>query len=384
MAVQHFFAPNMRQAMGLVKNALGSEAIIYNHRKINGGIEIEAGLESDEDPIVQTRPKVNSELNARPVAKSEISGELLKNMQDEISLLRGLLENQLAGLAWNERERKNSVETLLLKRLREMDIDRDLCETIIQAVPKDMDVENAWVHVQQYLVNAIGIADQSFLSKGSIVALVGPTGVGKTTSIAKIAARYILRNGSNDVGLISTDSYRVAAREQLQVYGQLLNVPVLSANTTQELQHAIYKLQDRNLILIDTAGISHRDRELIKKLALINKTDHEIKTQIVISANSQSNCLHDTIKTFQFANLQGSILTKIDEASSLGPAISNIIKHRLPVAFISNGQRVPEDLQIARSSTIVSCALNFLQKSEREMSTTELAENFSGELVDAC
>lgn len=390
MAIQHFFAPDMRQAMILVKNALGSDAIIYTHRKVNGGIEIDAGLEFEQEPTAQQKNSEVDTVKAEPEqrfpidAKPDLSETLLKNMQDELALLRSLLENQLAGLAWQDRERKNSVETLLLKRLREMDIDSDLCETIIQSVSTDTDLESAWLQVQKYLMSAIKVANQDLLTKGSIVALVGPTGVGKTTSIAKIAARYILRNGSSDVGLISTDSYRVAAREQLQVYGKILNVPVLSANSAEELQHAIYKLQDRNLILIDTAGVGHRDKELIQKLALINKTKHKVKTQIVISANSQSSCLAEAIKMFQFANLQGALLTKVDEASSLGPAISNIIKYDLPVAFISNGQRVPEDLQIAKPATILSYALSFLQKSEREISTTELAENFSGELVDAC
>lgn len=391
METRHFFAPDMRQAMKLIKSTLGKEAIIYSQRKVTGGIEIEAGLETLPEPEIVDKSagqptavsKNTAPQSGENITEKVVPDPMLKNVQDELSLLRSMLENQLAGFAWQERGRRSPVETVLLKRLRELEIDTYTCEDIIKQVRLSGDVEESWIRVQQHLLNSIPTPDEELLSKGSIVALVGPTGVGKTTSIAKLAARYILRHGSNEVGLISTDSYRVAAIEQLQVYGQILNAPVLSANSSQELQHAIYKLQDKSVILIDTAGVGHRDKELTKKLSILNKTSHDVKTLLVLSANNQPGCLEQAIKTFQVSHLKGCILTKLDEANNLGHIISKLIKYKLPAYFISNGQRVPEDLQVAKPSALLNYALTLQQKYNHSLTDDELATSFSGEIAHA-
>jgi flagellar biosynthesis protein FlhF len=182
------------------------------------------------------------------------------------------------------------------------------------------------------------------MAQGGVVALVGPTGVGKTTSVAKIAARYAMRHGYDQVALVTTDSYRIAAHEQLRTYARILGVPVRVANDADELRTTLDNLADRSLVLIDTAGMSQRDRRLAEQFHTLVTGAPTVQTYAVLAANTQPGGLDETVHAFRGAELDGCVLTKIDESTSLGPALSTIIEQSLPLAFLSDGQRVPEDL----------------------------------------
>ncbi|MFW6191077.1 MAG: AAA family ATPase, partial [Thiohalospira sp.] len=182
------------------------------------------------------------------------------------------------------------------------------------------------------------------MAQGGVVALVGPTGVGKTTSVAKIAARYAMRHGYDQVALVTTDSYRIAAHEQLRTYARILGVPVRVANDADELRTTLDNLADRSLVLIDTAGMSQRDRRLAEQFHTLVTGAPTVQTYAVLAANTQPGGLEETVHAFRGAELDGCVLTKIDESTGLGPALSTIIDQSLPLAFLSDGQRVPEDL----------------------------------------
>ena len=186
--------------------------------------------------------------------------------------------------------------------------------------------------------------DRDVMAQGGVVALVGPTGVGKTTSVAKIAARYAMRHGYDQVALVTTDSYRIAAHEQLRTYARILGVPVRVANDADELRTTLDNLADRSLVLIDTAGMSQRDRRLAEQFHTLVTGAPTVQTYAVLAANTQPGGLDETVHAFRDAELDGCVLTKIDESTSLGPALSTIIEQSLPLAFLSDGQRVPEDL----------------------------------------
>jgi flagellar biosynthesis protein FlhF len=187
-----------------------------------------------------------------------------------------------------------------------------------------------------------------------VYSLVGPTGVGKTTTIAKLAARYAQIHGADKVGLITTDSFRIGALEQLATYAKILGCPLKQAKNTEELSDAIYQLRNKKLILIDTAGMSQRDLKLTQKLNhLLTKSRVNIKNYLVLSATSQMSVLQESVQHFKTIPLSGCIFTKIDESLSLGELMSVAIHNRLPIGYLTNGQRVPEDIRVANSEKIV-------------------------------
>ena len=298
-------------------------------------------------------------------------------MREEIKQLRGLLENQLAHLAWSDRERREPLHTDVMRRLSAMEMDAGLVEKVSAPTVHARDDEHAWQLALAELSATLPVADNDFLDQGGIVALVGSTGVGKTTSIAKLAARYVLRHGRRHVALVTTDSYRIGAHEQLITYGRLLGIPVQVASDHKELRSILNSLADKRLVLIDTAGMSQRDVRLTEQFATLADSGIPIRTLLVLSATLHPSVLDETIRAFSSVALEGAILTKLDEAATLGGVLSTVIRQHLPLMFVANGQRVPEDLQPARAQDLVQQAAE-LASSHALPTDSVMAEQFGG------
>jgi flagellar biosynthesis protein FlhF len=223
----------------------------------------------------------------------------------------------------------------------------------------------AWRQSMGRLASQLRLSEDDFLTQGGIYALVGPTGVGKTTTIAKLAARCALKHGARHVALVTTDSYRIGGQEQLRSYARILGVPIRVARTHDELKDTLADLLDRRFILIDTAGMNQRDMKLSEKFALLKQQSPRVKTLLTLSANTQASGMDDIIKAFSHLDLSGCILTKTDETSSLGGALSAMIRHQLPMAFVTNGQQVPEDLSLARPNTLVNQASELMNDEQQ-------------------
>lgn len=274
-------------------------------------------------------------------------------MHDELKSLKAMIENQQVLSEWGQLSQKHPLRVTLYKRLTEMGLSQDVCKYLVKGLDQNQDVEHSMQAALKQLVHQISVVDDDILNRGGVYAMVGPTGVGKTTTIAKLAARFAMRHGQKHVALISTDNYRIGAHEQLMTYGRLLGVPVHTVNNAQELQQLLHTLYDKKLVLIDTAGMSQRDVRLSEQFVHFTGQQSLIKSYLVLSANAQLPTLNEVARSFKKANLAGCILTKVDEAASLGGVLSIMIKHHLPAAYISNGQRVPEDLQPARARDLV-------------------------------
>ncbi|MCW8855505.1 MAG: flagellar biosynthesis protein FlhF [Gammaproteobacteria bacterium] len=274
-------------------------------------------------------------------------------MHDELKSLKAMIENQQALSEWGQLSQKHPLRVTLYKRLTEMGLSQDVCKYLVKGLDQNQDVEHSMQAALKQLVHQLTVVDDDILNRGGVYAMVGPTGVGKTTTIAKLAARFAMRHGQKHVALISTDNYRIGAHEQLMTYGRLLGVPVHTVNNAQELQQLLHTLYDKKLVLIDTAGMSQRDVRLSEQFVHFSSQQSLIKSYLVLSANAQLPTLNEVVRSFKKANLAGCILTKVDEAASLGGVLSIMIKHHLPAAYISNGQRVPEDLQPARARDLV-------------------------------
>lgn len=301
-------------------------------------------------------------------------------MRDELKTLRAMLENQQALGEWNDLATRHPLRVSLYKRLTQLGLSQDVCKYLAKGLDDLSDVEHAMQAALKQLVHQIPIAQDDILNRGGVYAMIGPTGVGKTTTVAKLAARFAMQHGQRHVALISTDTYRIGAHEQLITYGRLLGVSVHSANDASTLKQLLHKLHDKKLILIDTAGMSQRDLGISQQFACLGAPGAMIKPYLVLSANAQVSTLDEVINAFKAANPAGCILSKLDEAASLGGIISAVIKHHLPAAFISNGQKVPEDLRPARARELVEMAIR--QGSEHKLPIDDefMAATFGGSL----
>lgn len=377
MELKHFFAPDMRSAMLLVKKELGPDAIIFSHKKVDGGIEIEAAVDRDTQPVAKQTPSPTVN-NSTPV-----TSKLLSQMQTELQLLRNMLQNQFAGLMMEKQQRLKPETTWLMGKLREMAISQDICNKILAELPEEQAIVDLWRRAQSVLLDLIPKSEIDVLNHGGVVALVGPTGVGKTTTIAKLAARYTLRHGADKVGLITTDSYRVAAKEQLSIYGNILKIPVLSAADESQLQMALETLQEKDLILIDTAGMSQREISMTNRLNMLSQAyEKPFNTCLVFAANTHDNVMNEIVEAFKKININECILTKLDETVTIGCALSTLIRHQIPAAYISTGQRVPEDLQSANPAYLVNKTIESLSKEAIDRVPEDLAEQFAGGILD--
>ncbi|NVJ60319.1 MAG: flagellar biosynthesis protein FlhF [Gammaproteobacteria bacterium] len=275
-------------------------------------------------------------------------------MREELNMLRSLLQDQVAKIADDKRLQESPTAVALEREMVKLGLDKPIIQSIIGQCDAEKDYECAWQKGLALLAKSIRVNEDEILTRGGVVALVGPTGVGKTTTIAKLAAKQVLKEGANSVALITTDNFRVAAHEQLRTYGRILQVPVRAVDDEKSFREALYHFSDKKLVLIDTAGMSHHDERMAQLMEVLSNDTVEIKNYLVLSATSQRQVLVEAIELFKQFKLEGSIITKIDEAVSLGEAISTILSHNLPVAYTTDGQRVPEDIRVARAHHLVS------------------------------
>ncbi|MGR5176186.1 flagellar biosynthesis protein FlhF [Vibrio parahaemolyticus] len=291
-------------------------------------------------------------------------GEELEAMKEDMSSIRRLLEHQVSGLMWQEVERREPLRAMLIKRLERMGISPELSDQLACYIPEDTPPQKAWKALLSLVSDQIVISKQDLLRKGGIVALLGPTGVGKTTTVAKLAARAAMEYGSDNVALVTTDTYRIGAHEQLSIYGRIMGCPVRVAKDSEELADVLYQLRNRRLILIDTAGMGQRDVRLSEQLdTLMQESGEVIHSYLVLPATAQRQVLQETLDHFRRIPLSGCIMTKLDESLSLGEFISVVVQNALPVTYIANGQRVPEDIVIAQPKYMVAKANELLEKS---------------------
>jgi len=302
----------------------------------------------------------------------------LQAMRQEIKVLRSLFENQLTMMDWGQQARRQPVRATLLRQLHELGLGSDVCRKLADHLGSEEDPELALEKALAVIAKSTPVTNDDILDRGGIVAVVGPTGVGKTTTVAKLAARFALRHGRNSVALLTTDNFRIGAQDQLRNFARILGVPVYTATNPTELKSLLEDLRDKRLVLIDTAGMSQRDMGLSEQFQTLAATGLPIRSYLVMSANTQLAALSETVRAFKRIKPVACILTKLDEATSLGGAITAVLRHQLPVAYLGTGQRVPEDLQPARSDKLIDQARALAESYRQEADDETLALTFGG------
>ncbi len=413
MKIKRFFATNMRQAIRQVRSEQGPDAVILSTRAVDGGIEIisaidydqhlvsemvesvkksdkqaekvdvegdddktqspSAPLESVQTPATPTVDERKSADKPNPQPKCELSASQepdLTQLRRELNSMKVFLRDQIFRIAQDDFSRHQPVKAEHIKRLTALGLTPKLARQIADEVKELNDPDKSWRQILLCIARKIAVTHDDIVREGGAVALVGPTGVGKTTTLAKLAARFALRYGRQHVVMISTDGYRIGAHKQLQTYGQILNVPVL-ITAADQLDQTLEGVSDKKLVLIDTTGLSPRDERLNEQVSLLGNLT-SVKTHLVLSANIQRSALGEIIRAFSAGNLHGCVLTKLDEAVSLGTILSEIIHNRLPLSYVCNGQRVPEDLHAARVNDVLAHTLTLARRFEKALAEAAL------------
>ncbi|HRP29552.1 MAG TPA: flagellar biosynthesis protein FlhF, partial [Burkholderiaceae bacterium] len=274
---------------------------------------------------------------------------------DEIRAMRGLIEDRFGALAFMEKLQRQPSQARLAQRLLDAGFSPALIRKLSVGLPADAADDDAWAEgvLERNLLT--GEAERALEDQGGVFARVGATGVGKTTTTAKLAAAFATKHGAASLGLITLDAYRVAAHEQLRAYGRILGVPVHTAHDRSSLEDLLELLAAKKMVLIDTAGMAQRDsrtRELLDMLA-----HRAIKRLLVVNASAQGETIEDVLHAYRAASCEGVVLSKLDEAVKLGPALDALIRHKLKVVGVANGQRVPEDWHRLSAHALVQRAL---------------------------
>jgi len=418
MKIKRFVAPDMRQAMREVREEQGPDAVILSTRRMDDGIEVIAAIDYDEAlvreaarhgapaapppsapeakeakaepaplaataqasaPVAPAKPSVPpppaprrlhtvaapaAAVAAEPPAMHPLMERAARDtaqLRSELGDLRAMLELQLSSLAWNDMERRQPLRARILRELTRLGIEADVARTLVAELPEQLNADQARYLPLGMLSRSLAVSGRQLCDDDrGVVALVGPTGVGKTTTIAKLAARAVMRHGAGRVALVSTDHYRIGAAAQLEHYGRLLGVQVYPAYDARSLGKVLEMLQGRHTVLIDTAGMAGSDPRLAQQLEILADTG-ELRSCLVLAANAQTSSLEDAVRAYRALKPHACILTKLDEAPKLGGALSVLIRNRLPLDYVTDGQRVPEDIATADARVLVCRAAQSLK-----------------------
>jgi flagellar biosynthesis protein FlhF len=391
MKIHRYVAKDMRQALKEVREQQGPDAVILSTRNIGGEVEVVAAI--DFDPDVHKTAVASDELDAYAVDASgnyDFSQLLNRSLNvdtnvvgtdasvgAELSALRRMLETQLAILAWNDLTRRAPIHTEVLKELTKIGITPDLAAEFVSRLPARCEYAEAQRLVLALLAHRIPVQSERWV-QGGMVALIGATGVGKTSTLAKLASRWVIEHGTRELALVSADSSRIGAQEQLHTIGRLLGAPCYSVDTPGELGALLADLDNRKMVLIDTPGVSQRDQRLAHELEILAAAHPRLQTTLVLPANAQAGALQETLVRFSPAQPVGCILTKLDEAASLGGALSALIRAELPLIYVCDGQRLAEDIKPAHAHQLVVRALQLSRTAGAAADEDLLSRRFGG------
>lgn len=301
---------------------------------------------------------IADEINAR------IERIVNETVMNELSAMRGMMEEQFAGLVWGNRQRRSPLHGALTKRLFSAGFSAQLVRTVVDNLPAELaagSFDGACDWVESVLAGNLPVLDSenALMERGGVFALMGPTEVGKTTTTAKLAARCVMRFGASKVALLTTDSYRIGGHEQLRIFGRILGVPVHAVKDGGDLQLALSELRNKHIVLIDTIGMSQRDRTVSDQIAMLQGADTPAQRLLLLNATSHGDTLNEVVQAYRGEgqpDLAGCILTKLDEATNLGGVLDTVIRYQLPVHYVSTGQKVPENLYVATRKFLLKSA----------------------------
>ncbi|BFM11757.1 flagellar biosynthesis protein FlhF [Simiduia litorea] len=294
----------------------------------------------------------------------------MSRLHQELSEMRAMLQARLQ----EPHLQRSPLNSELASKFHSLGLPEFQAERLIASVNTELPVAKAWPEALALLSQRIPTAGRDVIESGGVFAFIGPTGVGKTTTLAKLAVRFVVKHGAEGLAIVTTDNYRLAAHEQLNALGQILSVPVKVVSEGESLQQVLVNLSHKKLVLIDTAGLRHGDPKLKAQLEQLRSAG-KVNSLLVMAANSQLQMLKASYHAYGAAHPSAVILTKLDETPSLGEAIGLLLQHRLPLAYTTDGQEIPADIQIAKGHQVVAKAAQFVVQGQKEDKLTASAES---------
>ncbi|WP_249043969.1 flagellar biosynthesis protein FlhF, partial [Burkholderia diffusa] len=316
-------------------------------------------------PAERTRLSAEAAAAVADAVKTRIESIVNDTVMHELGAMRGMMEEQFDSLMWHDRQRRSPVHGALTKHLFSAGFSAQLVRMLVDNLPSGDDAqtfEQAAEWAQSVLAANLPVleSEDALMERGGVFALMGPTGVGKTTTTAKLAARCVMRFGASKVALLTTDSYRIGGHEQLRIFGKILGVPVHAVKDAGDLELALSELRNKHIVLIDTIGMSQRDRALSDQIAMLHGANAPVQRLLLLNATSHGDTLNEVVQAYrsaaEYPDLAGCILTKLDEATHLGGVLDTVIRYKLPVHYVSTGQKVPENLYVASTRFLLKSA----------------------------
>lgn len=426
MKVKRFVDRDSRSVMAKVRAEMGPDAVILLSRNIDGRFEMVAAIDFDEKEfetlvaqpgmtglgvasVAEQDDALQAPLVQDPVASAAIEqGEVTPAPLEPLEPLAGhhdpvdasssnqLLDSSLPGIATaladcsldelqsglaNMREMlvrelsrlpspnpgpTHEVKPALLNQLLELGLSPSLCDDIVDELKLAARGPDAWSKASRLICGKIGKCEDAAIKEGGIYAFLGSTGVGKTTAVEKLAVNFVEHHGRDEIGLLTTDCYRIGGQEQLGVFAKYLGIQMLVATNHEEIKHALNVFRNKKLVLIDTAGLSQKDVRLQTQCQMLSGTGYDIKHYMVLPATSHTAILNEILEAFSKQPIAGTIITKVDESSSLGGVIEVLLRYQLKLAYIGTGQRVPDDLEYGQPEELLSWAHSLTRKLEDE------------------
>jgi flagellar biosynthesis protein FlhF len=372
MKIERFAAEDMSHAMRMVKAAMGADAVILSNLRKGDQVEVLAAADYDERLLgAIAPPSAGEKAPADPgneVKSVDVSTNVLKA---ELASLQETLRTELAGLrAEKEKSRlqleASSVRQLFQERLLDLGFSGDIAGHLAKKVPPGINRVPGWGATLKLIGGLLRVGSNAVIDRGGVYAFVGSTGVGKTTTVAKLASQFSFRHGASEVALITTDTMRLGGLEQLSTFARTLGVPLSMAGNVSELKRAVNEYRHKKLVLVDTAGMSQSDLELSSQMAHYKEGVPDLKICVVLSSIVQNGVTEEIIRSLSGVPISSAIITKTDETLQLGPVLSGIIKSRLPVSYVCNGQNIPEDIEPA-SRDLLCRSVYALMKEHTEL-----------------
>lgn len=391
MNIKRFFAPDTRQAMQQVRKTLGADAVIISNRQTDDGVEIIAALEIDAERLANTASKIAPRPKKKPSPKApeaapdqvtvtpmetnpeENKDGTIERMNSEINRLRDLLENQITSMNVGQWTKNSPIRIKLYNQLTKVGLEPSIVTNLLGHVDDADDLPTASRKVMGMLTQQIRSTEETIISEGGVVILVGPSGSGKTTTLAKLAAQFIMENSTRDVVFISADNSRVGAHEQLLAYGRLFGIPVLRAREDSELEEIIAATADKRLVLVDRGSLTAQQMKHPELIPTMGITSLPLKHYLVLPATLQLNVMGRLLNTFSRANIQGCILSKVDEANSLGDVLTAFVRSQFPLTYLTDGQRVTAHLHPAHAKDLIARALQLVKDQEESLRNEAMA-----------
>lgn len=391
MAVKKFYASDMRAAMKSIRAQLGEEAIILSTRKLADGVEVSASADAggmnggafsksydlDKESSLAKREQNNAQAADAPWYLNSINGfeEEHSALHKELGGITSLLQNWMDQQGWENYSTKSPVNAKLWERLRIMGLDSEQIAPLLASLTPNQDIKSAWQQALSNFSAALPVVGKDLIEAGGVFAFLGSAGVGKTTTIGKLATRYVLEHGADSIALITTDRFRIAAHEQLRTYGKILGVSVQAVDESNTLESLLNALRHKKLVLVDTAGISINHKSFEIQLRQLANLRDRLDPVLLLSTTSQAQVQAGELNAYSSLQPVASILTKTDEAVRLGESFGLLMAHKCPVAYTTHGQSIPDDIVIGESNQLISRAVAVSR--QRSITKDQVVAGFS-------